>query len=128
MQFFFCSAFLFHFCEIHRIDRGKGHFRNTLIVCVGIVHTLYFSVNLSYYFNFKSPLFFYDVFVVPLNVFGFFSQPNVMRSAFFSVHLRQTIPLFYFVVLPSFWSASIGSHNSILLPSVSIICTNFPKS
>src|SRR4030095_15107933 len=44
-------------CKIHRIDRGEGHFCDTVIMCIGIVHTLYFSVNLSYYFNFKSLLF-----------------------------------------------------------------------
>src|SRR3990172_5809581 len=38
MQFFFGSAFLLHFFEIHRIDRSEGHFCDTLIVCVGIFH------------------------------------------------------------------------------------------
>jgi hypothetical protein len=32
-----------------------------------------------------------------------FFQANVMRLAFFSFHFRQIIPLFYLVVLPSFW-------------------------
>jgi hypothetical protein len=70
MQFFFCSAFLLYFCEIHRIDRGEGHFCDTLIMRVGIVYTLYFSVNVSCYFNFKSLLFFDDGILRSSNIAG----------------------------------------------------------
>lgn len=54
MQFFFCSAFLLYFCEIHRVDRGEGHVGHALIVRVGSVHALYFEMMLSSskYFSF----------------------------------------------------------------------------
>ncbi len=54
MQFFFCSAFLLYFCEIHRVDRGEGHVGHALIVRVGSVHAVYFEMMLSSskYFSF----------------------------------------------------------------------------
>src|SRR5215813_8827478 len=38
VQFVASSTFLFHFREIHRIDRGEGHLRYALVVSAGSLH------------------------------------------------------------------------------------------
>lgn len=52
---------------------------------------------------------------------------SVCKRDFFIIIFLSHI-CFYFVVLSSFWSSLCGSHNSILLPSTSIMCINLPKS